>query len=296
VAAKHAATDDAKSKLLWVRLLGGRVVTQDNATPQEKAVLNALEEITVAASLPAPPELFILDKELRINALAIGVDEQQAAIGVTLGAVEKLSRNEMQALLAQQLGHLIEQDPQLSLRLSAMTASLRLFATFGEMLFMLSAPFSLLNRERREQMQARRRGEPAPEPSGGFLSKNWAIGRIAFAMWMLGWFGAKAGQLLQSRVNREKEFLSDAHAVRLTRNPDSLKAAFEKILLDLDAFSSTEESSEIKKLPYAGSAFSANIAHAFFVSTYAQTRQKQLKGGWFDTHPPLAKRIERLAR
>ncbi|MDR1888783.1 MAG: M48 family metalloprotease [Zoogloeaceae bacterium] len=101
------------------RELGGQRITRPGKNPLERRLLNVLDEMSIAAGV-IPPLAFVLPEETGINALAIGQDTSRSAIVVTRGALERLSREELQALIAHEISHIVNGDARLNLRLIAL--------------------------------------------------------------------------------------------------------------------------------------------------------------------------------
>ena len=97
--------------------LGGRLINLKPEGLHEQRVLNVVEEIALAAGVPVPP-VYLLE-EPAINAFAAGLRPQNAVIGVTRGAIEKLSRDELQGVIAHEFSHILHGDMRLNTRLVA---------------------------------------------------------------------------------------------------------------------------------------------------------------------------------
>ena len=159
--------------------------------------------MSIAASLPMPP-VYILEAQ-EINAFAAGLVPNKAAITVTRGALNRLSRDELQGVIAHEFGHIYNGDMRIGLQLAALIAGFFITLYLGIRLMQFSSFRS----------QGDRRGNP--------------IVLVAIALLVAGsiaWFG---GSVLRSMVSREREFLADATGVQFTRNPDGLIDALKKI-------------------------------------------------------------------
>ena len=104
--------------------LGGRLINLKPEGLHEQRVLNVVEEIALAAGVPVPP-VYLLE-EPAINAFAAGLRPQNAVIGVTRGAIEKLSRDELQGVIAHEFSHILHGDMRLNTRLVAVLHGLSL--------------------------------------------------------------------------------------------------------------------------------------------------------------------------
>lgn len=119
--------------------MGARRLGRDTPNPQEKQLLNIVEEMALAASLPLP-RVYVLDAG-EINAFAAGIAPDRSAITVTRGSLDSLSRDELQGVVAHEFGHIYNGDAKISMRLAAMVMgfffvlyiALRLFQFSGFM-------------------------------------------------------------------------------------------------------------------------------------------------------------------
>ncbi len=136
-----------------------------------------------------------------INAFAAGWDEDDAVIAVTRGALEKLTRDELQGLVAHELSHLREGDTQLNMRLSGMVFGLEMIFNLGQ-----------------RMCEAR---------DDGHRSLLALPGVAVMACGALGWLG---GRILKAAVSRQREFLADARAVQFTRSKEGLGGMLRKVM------------------------------------------------------------------
>lgn len=189
--------------------LGGREVDPDTRDPDERRLLNVVEEMAIASGVPRPP-VFILE-EAEINAFAAGYRADDAAIGVTRGLLA-LPRDELQGVIAHEYSHILNGDMRLNMRLIAVVAGLVAIAGVGEFLFRVALRASAASR-------GNRRGNP------GLLLVVLGLG-----LWLVGLVGWFCGRLIQAAFSRRREYLADASAVQFTRNPDGIAGALERIL------------------------------------------------------------------
>src|SRR5690606_31742992 len=109
------------------RMLGGVRVSPDTTDPNERRLLNVVEEMSIASGVPMP-EVYLLEHERGINAFAAGHNPADAAIGVTRGAIETLSRAELQGVIAHEFSHILNGDMRLNLRLIGLLFGLLVIA------------------------------------------------------------------------------------------------------------------------------------------------------------------------
>ena len=165
----------------------------------EQKLCNIAAELAIAASMRTP-QMMVLARVESINAFAAGWDEDDAVIAVTRGALDSLSRDELQGLVAHELSHIREGDTRLNMRLAGMVFGL-------EMIFNLGV--RMCERDANERRSV-------------LVLPGLAIMAAGF----LGWL---AGRALKAAVSRQREFLADARAVQFTRSKDGLGGVLRKV-------------------------------------------------------------------
>lgn len=181
------------------RWAGGRELL-DARGLSERRLLNIVDEMAIASGLPRPA-VYLLDREDAINAFAAGWSPGDAIVAVTQGALDRLTRDELQGLVAHEFGHIHQDDLRLNMQLLALVWGLSLVHGYGHRLL--------------EADEAGRRS------AFGLL-----VGPVFVAAGLLGWL---AGQLLQAAVSRQRELLADACAVQFTRSRDGLGGVLRKV-------------------------------------------------------------------
>ncbi|BAM04975.1 M48 family metallopeptidase [Phycisphaera mikurensis] len=242
------------------RSLGGRRIDPDTVDPDQRKVMNVVEEMAIASGLPVPP-VFLMENEAGINAFAAGYTPERAVIGVTRGAIEKLSRDELQGVMAHEFSHILNGDMRLNIKLMGVI--------FGVMILQVIGGTILRGMWYSGGVRVRRGNDR--EGGGGQV----AIIVIAFGLMAIGFVGVIFGRLIQAAVSRQREFLADASAVQFTRNPDGIAGA-------LKVIGGFEDGAKLRT-PHA-----AESAHMMFGNAVSSF------GGAFATHPPLPERIKRL--
>jgi Zn-dependent protease with chaperone function len=186
--------------------MGGIQVDPGSSDPDERRILNVVEEMAIASGVRVPPVYLMEDQT--INAFAAGNSEQDSVIGVTRGCIHALSRDELQGVMAHEFSHIFHRDTRLNMRLVAWLGGIFAVSMVGRILI-------------RSQMYSR----PSRDKNS-----NAAIGLgIGVALFIIGIVGYFFGRIIQSAVSRQREFLADASAVQYTRNPDGIAGALEKI-------------------------------------------------------------------
>jgi Zn-dependent protease with chaperone function/uncharacterized tellurite resistance protein B-like protein len=181
-------------------LMGGRLVNPNTLDPDERKLLNVVEEMAIASGVPVP-QVYVLDDEKAINAFAAGHSTSDAAIGVTRGCIRMLARDQLQGVIGHEFSHILNGDMRLNLRLIGVIFGLLCIATIGRIL-----------------LRARSSGR----------DKN-PLPVLGLALMLLGFIGVFFGRLIQAAVSRQREFLADASSVQFTRNPGGLSGALQKI-------------------------------------------------------------------
>lgn len=182
-------------------MLGGRLVNPNTTDPDERKLLNVVEEMAIASGVPVP-QVYLLPAERGINAFAAGHATSDAAIGVTEGSIRLLSRDELQGVIAHEFSHILNGDMRLNLRLMGIIFGIVCLAVIGRILL---------------QVRSSNSKDKNPLPI------------LGLALILLGWTGVLFGRLIQAAVSRQREFLADASAVQFTRNPEGLAGALKKI-------------------------------------------------------------------
>jgi Zn-dependent protease with chaperone function len=188
------------------RLLGGTEVSPSTTDPLERRLVNVVEEMAIASGIPVP-EVFLLEQESGINAFAAGLAPTDAAIAVTRGALDRLSRAELQGVVAHEFSHILNGDMRLNQKLMGFS--------FG--ILALSMTGRWLLRSMRFQRRGRSNG-------AGFI-----VIAIGIALAIIGAIGLFFSRLIKAGVSRQRELLADASAVQFTRDREGLAGALKKI-------------------------------------------------------------------
>ncbi len=161
----------------------------------EQRLANVVDELCIAAHMPRP-QVMVLPRTDAINAFAAGWDEADAVVAVTQGALDHLTREELQGMVAHELSHLHEGDTRLKMRLAGMVFGLELVHNFGK--------------EMRERP-----------------GLAWWFGSAIMLAGLAGWL---TGRMLKAAVSRQREHLADARAVQWTRSKDGLGGVLRKVM------------------------------------------------------------------
>lgn len=210
--------------------------------------VNAVEGLAIAAGIPCP-RAYVIDDEAP-NAFATGRDPEHAVICVTTGLLNMMDRVELEGVIGHEMSHIRNYDIRFMMLVALMVGVVALLADW----FWRSARWGSFRGKRGGQMQV------------AFL----AIGLILAVL------APVSAALIQAAISRRREYLADASGALITRYPDGLASALEKIAADPN------------KLDVANKA----TAHLFIANPLKD------HGGalnrLFDTHPPIAERVRRL--
>lgn len=234
--------------------LGGQLIPRNTQDLRQRKLLNVVEEMAIASGTPAPP-VYLLANEPGINAFAAGFSPRDAIIGITQGAIDHLSREQLQGVIAHEFSHIFNGDMRLNIRLMGALNGILILGILG---YYLLYSTSLSGRRRNNDKGAA------------------AILALAIGLITIGFAGTFFGGLIKAAVSRQREYLADASAVQFTRNPDGIAGALKRI-------GGLESGSKVEN-PGA-----PEVSHAFFAQGNSGLMQ------WLSaTHPPLAKRILRI--
>ncbi len=240
-------------------MVAAREVDTSTRDLLDRRLLNIVEEMAIASGVPMP-RAFVMDAETSINAFAAGHSINDAVVTVTRGALTRLSRDELQGVIAHEFSHILNGDMRLNLRLIGVLYGLLIVALAGRFLL---------------ELGGRTRG--GSRSSGSAIAALVAAG---LALWILGYIGVFFGRLIKAGVSRQREFLADASAVQFTRNPDGIGGALRKIA------GLTEQSGLGSRIDHPQA---ESLSHLFLGAA-----RPSFVRGIFATHPPMDERLRRI--
>ena len=214
-------------------------------------LFNVVEEMAIASGLPKPKVYIIEDSAP--NAFATGRDPEHASVAVTSGLLEKLNRDELQGVVAHEMSHVGNYDIRYAMLVGILVGTTVLISDF----FLRGLWFGGGRGRQRE--------------GGGQIQLIMIVIAVVFAI-----LAPLFARLLQLSISRQREYLADATAVQLTRNPKALADALQEI------------SDDHEVLEVANRA----TAHLYIVNPIKKF-EKRAKG-LFSTHPPIEERIRIL--
>lgn len=237
---------------ILLAISGAREVTHD-IHPQ---LFNIVEEMKIAANLPAMPRVYIID-ERAPNAFATGKRPERSAIAVTAGLLSRLSRDELQGVIAHEMSHIANRDVLFMTFAGVMMGSIVLISD-GFLRGMLYSS--------RSSRRFRAGGKGGGQSQGILM-----IVAIIFAI-----LAPLMARLLYFAISRKREYLADASATRLTRYPEGLASALEKISSEACGLSSVNR-----------------VTAPMYIVNPLQAEGMGLSG-LTSTHPPIRERIQIL--
>ncbi|MBC1242998.1 zinc metalloprotease HtpX [Listeria welshimeri] len=223
---------------------------------QAPVLWDTVESMAMVASIPMP-KVYIMN-DLSLNAFAAGISPEKGAVAVTQGLLDNLERYELEGVIAHEVSHIRNYDIRLSTISIALVAVIAILSDLAmRMIFWGSVTGSRNNRKNDNN-------------SGGGAQLIIYIVALVFVV-----LAPIIATAIQFALSRNREYLADASAIELTRNPDGLIQALQKV------------SGDTKKMKEV----SASSESIYFSSPL---KSKKDKPGIFDSHPPISSRIERL--
>jgi heat shock protein HtpX len=259
--AAHSWTRGA-DRVLWST---GAWEVVEPATDAQRRLVNVVEEMAIAAGVPRPRIWVVPDDDP--NAFATGMTADRAHVAVTAGLLERLSRDELQAVVAHELSHIRNLDVRLMTLLAALLGAVALMSDGLGRFFRGGGRVRL--------------GGGGGGSRGGGKGKGNPLGLLVLALWVLTLVIAPVvTRLLAMAVSRGREFLADATAAQLTRHPAALAGALEKLA----------QASDPTRAITRGAAhlcIADPLVHPF-------SEREGFLGDLFASHPPMRVRVARL--
>ena len=248
-------------KLMLLGTVYREIPPQTAKTPQEKQLYNIVEELKIAAGLSTMPKVYIMDADY-MNAFASGYSEKSAIVAITQGLLDKLNRDETQAVMAHEMSHIRHMDIKLTLMASVLSNLLLVIVD----IFFWSAVFSGGRRSERE---------------GG----NWLFIVIILLRYLMPIITV----ILMLFLSRTREYMADAGCVELTRENEPLARALLKIQSD----------HENNQMQYAKAYNQTPHEHVrreayIFDPIKAGIEDRSSLSDFFSTHPSIQNRLKAL--
>ena len=247
--------------LLLVNMMGGESVLLASANAKEvqhqdaPQLYNIVEEMRIAAALPAMPKVYIIETPVP-NAFAVGLKPERASVAVTRGLLERLSRDELQGVIAHEIGHIANRDTLFMTLAGVTLGAIVLLADVGVRTMLWSGG-------------GRRRSNNSGRGGGAAMAIMMVVAIV------LAIIAPLLARMLYFACSREREYLADASAAQFTRFPAGLANALQKIATQQDP--KLIETNRV-------------VAPMYAINPLAAKGSSSL----FGTHPPTAERIRRL--
>lgn len=238
--------------------IGGQLICSNTLDAKHRQLLNVVEEMAIASGVPVPP-VYVMAHEQGINAFAAGMSIDDAVIGVTQGALDHFTREELQGVIAHEFSHVLNGDMRLNTRLIGALFGITCIAHLGHLVLDNS-------------YYAGRASRSSSDSDKGII----VVILIAIVCLLLGWVGTLFGSMIKAAISRQREFLADASAVQFTRNDQGIAGALKKI-----------------SSHSAGSSLNAKASNQMSHMMFGQSNLSGFSG-LFATHPPLEERIRRI--
>lgn len=185
------------------RSMGAVLVAEDTRELGLRRLRNVVEEMAIASGVPMP-QIYVMEEEDGINAFAAGYSPDDAVIAVTRGTLERLNRDELQAVIAHEFSHILNGDIRLNIHLMGVLFGILVLGIMGRRILL--------------HMRGGR-------DSRGII----VVIAVAVALTLAGYLGLVFGRLIKAGVSRSRETLADASAVQFTRQNQGLAGALKKI-------------------------------------------------------------------
>jgi heat shock protein HtpX len=232
----------------------------DPNNPAHRQLINVVEEMTIASGMPRPKIYVVPDQAP--NAFATGKNPEDGYVAVTEGLLRTLNREELQAVIAHEIAHIRNYDIRLMTIVAALVGAIVLLAAMARRMLWVGG--------------GRRSGGGSSNRGGG-----GPVAIVILVVWIIGIILAPIiANIMAMMVSRRREYLADATAAELTRNPQGLISALHKI-----------SGSLVKP-----TAIHRDTAHLCISDPFRLKREERVGflADLFATHPPVKKRVEAL--
>jgi len=242
------------SDKMVLAMSGARAVDHDST----RELYHVVENLCISAGLPVP-KIYIIEDSAP-NAFATGRDKDHAVIAVTTGLLQKLEKAELEGVIAHELSHIGNRDILLATLVTVLVGIIVLLADWFRR-------WSFFGGRRRSNN----------EEGGGQIALIITIAAVVLSI-----LAPLFAYLMQFAISRKREFLADADGALLTRYPEGLARALEKISADQEPLEVANRAT----------------AHLYIASPFKEDSSRKNKIGWLAgllmTHPPIEERIKRL--
>lgn len=239
--------------------VGARSLGFASNVEKEQQLINVVEEMAIASGVTSPG-VYVLDHEKSINAFVAGYSFQDSALVVTKGLLDRMSRDELQAVVGHEFSHILHGDNRINIRLLVLLAGFVWVVELGRMM--------MVDSYSRHKYGAKHWGFNSWNTRSN--KDSGAVFFIGIPLMIAGYIGLFFGMILRTAISRKREYLADASAVQFTRNPEALASALNVI-------------KENAQHGFLKMARAEEVSHMCISPTKRYT--------WFATHPPIESRI-----
>lgn len=255
------------------RLLGGNPVDASTRDPLHRRLLNVVEEMAIASGVPVP-DVFVLEFEYGINAMAAGFTLDDAAIAVTQGALQALDRDELQGVIAHEFSHILNGDMRLNTQLMGWLHGILMLTILGRA---LSEIWGSDNHHSGGGYYGPRMSGRGIRGGGrGSGAAIVAVIVVAVLVTVIGYVGAFVSRRIKWAILRQREYLADAAAVQFTRNPAGIGGALLK-------------AGSLRNGSHIMSVHAEEVSHFFFNNPMWSAKPRPT-----GTHPLVSDRVRRI--
>lgn len=242
-----------------LKLTGAREV-ETPSTEAEQRLVNVVEEMAIAAGAPRPAIWIVPDDHP--NAFATGIRTDQSHVAVTEGLLTQLNREQLQAVVGHEMGHIVNLDVRLMTLLTALVGAVAVIHEGGFRMMRFGG--------------GGRRSRSSSDKGGGGV-----LVIVLLVLWIISWILAPlVTRYMVMKVGRSREFLADAMSAQFTRNPGALAEALTRL---------AESDIPPKAIPKS----SAQLCISDPYHSKWDEREGKL-ANLMATHPPLRERVRRL--
>jgi heat shock protein HtpX len=247
-----------------LRMSGAREITRE----EDLVLWNVVEEMSIAAGLPMP-RIFVIE-DTAMNAFATGRDPQHGVVAITRGLRNRLLRDELQGVIAHEMAHIRHLDIRFAMLMATMV---------GLIVFMADAFLRMVWISGHGSRRYGGRSYGGGGRSGG-KGGGAAVVILLLIAAILAILAPLFARIIQMSYSRQREYLADAGAVELTRNPHGIASALQKLADDEEPLVDTAN---------------RGTAHLYIVNPLREQRDThQALNSMFSSHPPVKDRIARI--
>jgi Zn-dependent protease with chaperone function len=250
--------------------IGARIIDHNTTDEKERILLNVVEEMAIASGYKMP-QVGVLDNEQGINAFAAAITPEDAVVVVTTGALDQLSRDELQCVVGHEFSHLLHGDSRLNIHLAGWIWGLFILFIIGRLVLNMSNVSGT-------QRDSERRSNGVP-----FLL-------FGIALMIIGSIGFLFGRIIQALISRQREYLADASAVQFTRNAPSMVTALARV--GMGSKMEHHQASGLAHFFFAPSGFSGGSFDLLATHPPMEARMKAIDKNYQKLLPTISKSPE----